>query len=299
LETLSGGPRTSGGGPRHARLVVAAAVALAIGVAGWWVTIRSPASARPEAATTPTAKRAPAARPSAESRRTGTVEIAAPTGATVSVDGRHLGAGDQRATLDGGPHRIRVEQPGHDPFERDVQVIPGRTLHLEARLEVEAPRLRVSADVGGAQVFVDRRFVGTTPVVVSALAAGPHHINVSAEGYESHSETVDVTPGANDVTVRFREVRLDESLAVTHKHGLGSCRGHLLATVSGLRYQTDHTKDAFSLPFTALEPLEVDYLEKNLRVKQRGGRTFNFTADSADALLVFQKAVEKARARLE
>jgi hypothetical protein len=42
----------------------------------------------------------------------------------------------------------------------------------------------------------------------------------------------------------------------------------------------------------------VDYLDRNLRVKKKGGKTWNFTADSADALLAFQKAVEKARAKL-
>ena len=84
-----------------------------------------------------------------------------------------------------------------------------------------------------------------------------------------------------------------------HKHGMGSCRGRLLATLEGLRYETEHDKDGFSVPFSSLEPLEVDYLKKNLRVKVRGGRKYNFTADSADDLLVFQKAVETARARLQ
>jgi hypothetical protein len=48
----------------------------------------------------------------------------------------------------------------------------------------------------------------------------------------------------------------------------------------------------------SLEPLQVDYLNRNLRVKQRGGKTWNFTAESADALLGFQKAVEAARKRM-
>ena len=42
----------------------------------------------------------------------------------------------------------------------------------------------------------------------------------------------------------------------------------------------------------------MDYLGKNLRVKLKGGRTYNFTGDSADALLSFEKAVEAARKRL-
>jgi hypothetical protein len=33
-------------------------------------------------------------------------------------------------------------------------------------------------------------------------------------------------------------------------------------------------------------------------VKQRGGKTWNFTTESADPLLTFQKAVEAARKRL-
>jgi hypothetical protein len=71
-----------------------------------------------------------------------------------------------------------------------------------------------------------------------------------------------------------------------------------VATTDGIRYQTDHDKDAFSTPFARLEPLEVDYLKKNLRVKIRGGRKYNFTAENADDLLVFQRAVEAARERL-
>ena len=71
-----------------------------------------------------------------------------------------------------------------------------------------------------------------------------------------------------------------------------------MATVAGLRYEADKAGDSFQVPFSSLEPLQVDYLNRNLRVKQRGGKTWNFTADSADALLVFQKAVEKARERM-
>jgi allophanate hydrolase subunit 2 len=98
--------------------------------------------------------------------------------------------------------------------------------------------------------------------------------------------------------VRFKEVQLDETLDVAHKHGIGSCHGRLLATPAGLRYEADKPADSFAVGFDTLQPIEVDYMSRNLRVKQRGGKTWNFTADSADALLSFQQAVEKARKRL-
>jgi len=147
---------------------------------------------------------------------------------------------------------------------------------------------------------VDRRHVGMAPLEIDDVTPGPHRINVSAEGYEMFGETVEVGEALTEVAVRFKEVRLDESLAVVHKHGMGSCSGRLSATTSGLRYVADNKDDAFETGFDAVEPLTVDYLKKNLRLKLRGGRTYNFTdpQGSADALLVFQKKVEAARRRL-
>jgi hypothetical protein len=161
------------------------------------------------------------------------------------------------------------------------------------------PRLRVDADVPGASVFLDRKFLGTTPVETADFTPGSHRLNVSAEGQEMFAETIEIPAEGRDVLVRFREVRLDESVDVVHKHGMGSCRGRLSATVAGLGFTGGSADDTFQAPFASLEPLQVDYLKKNLRVKLKGGKTYNFTSESADALLTFQKAVEAARERLQ
>ena len=52
--------------------------------------------------------------------------------------------------------------------------------------------------------------------------------------------------------------------------------------------------------FEDVDIFVVDYLKKNLRVKKRGGRTWNFEdpKGQADPLFVFHRDVEKARARL-
>ena len=201
--------------------------------------------------------------------------------------------------LEAGAHSVRVAKEGFQLFEREIQIVPGQTLELEARLEQLPPSLSVRADVSGAQVFLDRKFLGEAPVTVPDVEPGRHRINVSADGYEMHAEDIEIAPGSNEVVVSFKEVRLDESVSVKHKHGMGSCSGRLTASPQGLSYETDHDKDGFATGLSSLEPLEVDYLKKNLRVKLRGGRTYNFTADDADDLLVFQKAVEAARARLQ
>jgi hypothetical protein len=164
----------------------------------------------------------------------------------------------------------------------------------------ETGTLRVEADVPGAQVFLDRQFVGAAPVTIPNVKPGTHQLNVSAEGFESFAQSLDVEAGPRDVAVRFREVRLDASVNVVHRHGIGSCRGRLVATATGIRYETTNKDDQFTSPLLDLDTFEVAYLEKNLRLKLRRGKQFNFTdpEGNADRLFVFHRDVEKARERL-
>jgi hypothetical protein len=163
-----------------------------------------------------------------------------------------------------------------------------------------AAGLSVEADVPDADVFVDRGYKGKAPLVLTDVAPGPHRINVSAEGYDGYAETVEVTGERQTLSVRLRPVRLAASLDVVHKHAIGSCRGRLSATPAGLRYTPVKGDDGFDVPLSSVERLDADDLKKQLTVKLRGGRTYNFTepGGKADALVSFQQAVAKAQSRL-
>lgn len=270
--------------------------------AAWLPVVACLAACRPAPAPAPSPRpSALAVPPSSPAPAAGSLAVSAPlSGATVFLDGRRLGLAPQRAEgLPAGSHRVRVEKPGFQPFEMQVQVLPGREARVEARLDAESPRLRVESDVPGAEVFLDRKAVGTTPVELE-VAPGPHRLNVSAEGYEMFAEDLDVTSGRREVAVRFKEVRLDASVEVVHKHGVGSCEGRLTASPAGIRYDASRAADSFTAPLDTLQRFEVDYLAKTLRVSLRGGRSYNFTTrePNADALLTFQKKVEGARRRL-
>lgn len=160
--------------------------------------------------------------------------------------------------------------------------------------------LRIESDVPGAQVFIDRQYIGTTPITADEVTPGTHQLNVSAEGFDSVAMPIEVTPGQREIAITFKEVRLDASIAVIHRHGIGSCRGRLVATPEGLRYDASNRDDAFSVALLDLEVFQVDYLAKNLRVRLPKGRQFNFTDPdgNADRLFVFHRDVEKARDRL-
>ena len=73
-----------------------------------------------------------------------------------------------------------------------------------------------------------------------------------------------------------------------------------MATADGVRYETATRRTPSPLPLGDLETFQVDYLDKNLRLKLRKGKQFNFTDPdgNADRLFVFHRDVEKARQRL-
>ena len=160
--------------------------------------------------------------------------------------------------------------------------------------------LRIETDVPDATVFLDRVGVGTAPLTIPNVAPGSHRLNVSATGYDGYSETIDVPAGTRTIAVAFKEVKLDAKLDVVHKHGVGSCRGVLSATPQGLHYEAADGKDSFSVPLTDFGAFDVDYLAKNLRLRTKQGRTFNFgdPDGNADRLFVFHRDVDKAQKRI-
>ena len=160
--------------------------------------------------------------------------------------------------------------------------------------------LMLESDVPGASVFLDRAFVGNTPLTLDRLEPGTKRVQLTATGFDSIQTTIELVPGLNTISLRIKEVSLNVKTPVVHKHGIGSCEGTLTASLDGLRYVTSNQGDAFTLPYAQVETFTVDYLQKNLRVKQRGGKTWNFTnkAGNADPLFVFHRDVEAARKKL-
>jgi hypothetical protein len=160
--------------------------------------------------------------------------------------------------------------------------------------------LTVESDVPDTSVFLDRVFLGTAPVTAPDVRPGPHTLNLSAAGYDGITESVDVAPGARTVSIKFKEVKLDATLAVLHKHTIGSCSGTLHATPQGLTYDTANKDDAFTTPLTNIEGFVFDYAQKNLRIKIKNGKTLNFTSADGNVqkLYEFHRDVDKARLRL-
>jgi hypothetical protein len=162
-----------------------------------------------------------------------------PSGARVIVDGRDRGQTPATIRdLGRGEHRVRVVRDGYTSAERRVVLSPSQPsqslsvpLAKEPRARAKAPvspKLAVDgtpakaeadqstpAKVGtlivesrpqGADVMIDGRPVGTTPLSLSDVRAGSHAVRLEREGYLIWTAPVKVTAGEqNRVTASLEK----------------------------------------------------------------------------------------------
>ena len=134
-----------------------------------------------------------------------------PRGADVYIDGRFVGTTPLRTTSQPGNRTLRIEASGYYAYQTTLQLSPGESRRLDARLD-PVPRtgtLIVQANVGGAQVFLDGRSVGTIPsgsgtLRIPQLDAGEVEVTLVAPGYQTVVTRVTIRAG------EVREVRLDQ-----------------------------------------------------------------------------------------
>ncbi|HSN27646.1 MAG TPA: PEGA domain-containing protein [Kofleriaceae bacterium] len=107
--------------------------------------------------------------------------------------------------IEPGVHAIHVEAPGYKPFDLQENIVQGTTNMLDVTLE---PRpAHVTFDVeADAQIAVDGRPLGTTPLVVD-VPAGRHLVAFTHRGRE---------PVVRDIAFdRGQDLRLQQPLAMT------------------------------------------------------------------------------------
>lgn len=136
------------------------------------------------------------------------------SGAKVFVDNRNLGNTPVTdIKLSPGEHRIKVEKDGYDTYQRHIRLREGRSLSITAYLDRTKPQtgnLYVDTDPDDARV----RILNITPKYQRGIELPPdrYHIEVSASGYETKTQWIDLVAGED----KYIDVRLSERLtAVT------------------------------------------------------------------------------------
>jgi hypothetical protein len=101
------------------------------------------------------------------------------------------------------------------PSPSPTRSAPSATAPSSARTAPSQPDVASTGSTGrlfaisrpiGAQVFIDDKLVGTTPLFLSGLALGPHQVRLELKGYKTYSSPIRIEP-----TDRFHlAVQLEE-----------------------------------------------------------------------------------------
>jgi hypothetical protein len=81
----------------------------------------------------------------------------------------------------------------------DFELRPTSVPALPSAATDSTGSLQVASRPSGAQVFVDDNLIGTTPLVLSNVAAGSRRLRIELSGYKNWTTSVHVEPSA-----RFR-----------------------------------------------------------------------------------------------
>ncbi len=129
---------------------------------------------------------------------TGTLSLSStPSGAQVLLNGRVVGATPLSLELLPGTYNLELRRSGYEPLRTTVTIQAGQVTRLNLALVATPPPtgvLSVDSTPRGAQVLVNGRQVGTTPLDLT-LNPGRYTLELRRSGYSPFRTTVVIQPG--------------------------------------------------------------------------------------------------------
>lgn len=164
-----------------------------------------------------------------------------PEDASLRMDGRREGLGGMRDQIAAGvDHQLELSAAGFADTTRTARVAEGDTLALRVVMRALVGDLRVETTPPGAEVRVDGRIAGKSPITVHGLGvAKPHKVEASRDGYGVARADVSVTANAVATTSLTLEMGKTDVLVTTEPGGGeirvdGTARGTSPVTISAL-----------------------------------------------------------------
>jgi formylglycine-generating enzyme required for sulfatase activity len=119
-----------------------------------------------------------------------------PEGAVVSVDGQPAGNTPLKIELPEGNHLLQISAEGFKPWQTQLTVKPNQPQSIkDIQLQAADGTLALQTQPAGANITIDEKFVGKTPLTVKLSANSEHEIRISKAGYENESRRVQVATG--------------------------------------------------------------------------------------------------------
>ncbi len=135
-----------------------------------------------------------------------------PPGATVRLDGIAKGETPLNiARVTPGNRRLRISMSGFASVIRKVEVVSDQKTEVQVEL---GGLLRVLSIPDGAQVYIDEKYAGLTPLRTERISSGSHQLRLVAEKHKDRRSAVIVEKG-QEKEVIFRLLTVKGSIAVS------------------------------------------------------------------------------------
>jgi formylglycine-generating enzyme required for sulfatase activity len=170
-----------------------------------------------------------------------TVTFAVPNQAEIWINGEQKGVGRWTGNLASGDYQVETRLANHRSVTTTKHISPAQnkqTMTLEAPTPIYGS-INVSTTPDMAQIYIDDKLVGETPLFLQEYLVGKHQVRVSMQDYGDYTTSVEVqenrTAEVGGALSNLTDVTLSCNVAKALLYVDGQAKG-LLSTVSQLAY---------------------------------------------------------------
>lgn len=174
----------------------------------------------------------------------GTVEVTAPGGCHIYINDEDKGSNLFKGRLTEGLYKIEARKDSYRPYETSMQIHKGETKSVS--LSAPTPIygiLNVNSRPVGANVFVDGKLRGTTPLILNDVLIGERKVTISKDGFETIIKSPNVVEGQkSDIIVALQSIRYKSKVTFSCNVHIDSLKvDGIPAKLDGVNYLTSGT----------------------------------------------------------
>lgn len=174
----------------------------------------------------------------------GTVEVTAPGGCHIYINDEDKGSNLFKGRLTEGLYKIEARKDSYRPYETSMQIHKGETKSVS--LSAPTPIygiLNVNSRPVGANVFVDGKLRGTTPLILNDVLIGERKVTISKDGFETIIKSPNVVEDQkSDIIVALQSIRNKSKVTFSCNVHIDSLKvDGIPAKLDGVNYLTSGT----------------------------------------------------------
>ena len=131
------------------------------------------------------------------------VQFQVENNAEIWIDDKKQGTGNCTIELGYGTYVVECRLPGHRASQKEISITQ-ESANAPITLAPPIPvygSLDINSSPADAEVWMDDKQVGTTPLLLSECLVGEHKLKISKSGFKNYTKTITITEGQTETEV--------------------------------------------------------------------------------------------------